>query len=101
MKLGAPKFILPFFFITQPEILSFSSAAFMPFIIASVGFIALSAGIQSGWGWWQQTLMILLSAAILIFPKSTFVWIPIIAVLIFIPMIWRQHSKAIGPVVSN
>jgi len=63
MKLGAPKFILPFIFIMEPEILSFSSKGIVPFIISGVGFAALSAGIQSGWGWWQQLLLIALSVA--------------------------------------
>jgi len=95
MKLGAPKFILPFFFIAQPQILSFSSGALIPFFIASVGFIALSAGIQSGWGWWQQGLMLFLSAVILFIPESSFVWSPVAAVVILLPILWKRYSKTV------
>jgi TRAP transporter 4TM/12TM fusion protein len=97
MKLGSPKFILPFFFISQPAILSFVHKGIIPFIIASVGFVALSAGIQSGWGWWQQALLLALSAVILIFPHSSLVWVPVVVVLMVLPILWKRYSKTVTP----
>ena len=97
MKLGAQMFILPFIFVMEPGILSFSSKGIVPFIISSIGFLALAAGIQSRWGWWQQLLLIVLSVAIFL-PlaltyKLFFAGITLIALLI----LWKRYADKVKP----
>jgi len=97
MKLGVPKFILPFIFIMEPGILSFSSKGIVPFIISSIGFAILSAGIQSGWGWWQQLLLIVLSVAIFLPLKLTFkLFFAGIALIAFFIM-FRAYADRVKP----
>lgn len=99
IKLGIPKFILPFFFISYPEILSLSPQGFTAFLIASIGFMALSAGIQSGWGVWQQVLLIALAVMILTFPTGLYLWISIFITVIVFPILWKTYSGRVRPKV--
>lgn len=97
MKLGAPKFILPFIFIMEPEILSFSSKGIVPFIISGVGFAALSAGIQSGWGWWQQLLLIALSIATFLSSAITYKLFFAGITLIALCILWKRYDHKVKP----
>jgi TRAP-type uncharacterized transport system fused permease subunit len=98
MKLGSPKFIMPFYFISYPAILSFSPKGFIAFFIAGVGFVALSAGIQSAWGWWQQGLLIVLGAVLLLSPPGALVWVLITVTLVAFPLMWKRYSNQVVPV---
>ncbi len=46
MKLGASKYILPFYFIYHPEILEFNMSGLYYFFISSVGLIGITVGLQ-------------------------------------------------------
>ena len=100
MKLGAPKFILPFFFISYPAILSFSIDGLIAFIIAGVGFMALSAGLQSNWGWRQRILLLILAVAILLSPSGIWDWlfVPVTVVIFF--FLWKYNERRITPVLA-
>ena len=91
---------MPFYFISYPAILSFSLKGFVAFFIASVGFVALSAGIQSAWGWWQQILLIVLGAVLLLSPPGALVWIMVAITLVAFPLMWRRYSDKVVPVTA-
>jgi TRAP-type uncharacterized transport system fused permease subunit len=93
MKLGAPKFILPFFFISYPEILSFTFEGFVAFLIATVGFITLSAGIQSEWGFFPQMAMIVLSCIVLFVPAGFYLWVSMVVTIVLFPIFWKRYAK--------
>jgi TRAP-type uncharacterized transport system fused permease subunit len=94
IKLGLPKFILPFIFITQPKLLSFSLSGVGPFVLSSLGFIALSAGIQSGWGYWQQALLMVLGAGVFIL-TGYYSWACAILILLIFPVLWAKYNKLV------
>ena len=50
MKIGVGIFILPFVFVTQPDILAFSSATPLAALIVLIGLIAITLGIHGPWG---------------------------------------------------
>lgn len=93
MKLGAPKFILPFIFITYPAILSFTPSGFEMFLISGVGFAALCAGLQSGWVWWQRGAMLLLGVLILCPTATWLLWVLLIITLILFPLLWHVNYR--------
>lgn len=96
MKLGFPKFIMPFMFIAYSKMLSFSLGGFYVFILGAVAFCALSAGIQSGWGWWQQGLLIIISAVAL-YPTPAYVtWTAVGILAVIFPVMWWKCSSKIA-----
>lgn len=97
MKLGSPKFIMPFLFVAYPAILSFTGTGFVTFLIFGIAFCALSAGIQSGWGWWQQLLLLALGALAIAFPVSSIVWICTAATVIVLPILWKYYAGRVVP----
>jgi TRAP-type uncharacterized transport system fused permease subunit len=97
MKLGSPKFIMPFLFVAYPAILSFSGTGFLTFLIFGIAFCALSAGIQSGWGWWQQILLLALAALAIAFPVSIIAWICTAATVVVLPILWRHYAGRVVP----
>jgi len=97
MKLALPKFIMPFLFISYPSILSFNWEGFIVFIIAGVGFMALSAGIQSGWGWWQQILLIILGVVILFIPAGKLIWIFVLVTIVIFFILWNRFADSVVP----
>jgi TRAP transporter 4TM/12TM fusion protein len=92
MKLGLPKFIMPFIFITYPAILSFTIDGFMAFIIAGIGFIALSAGIQSAWGYGPRILMSILGIILIFVPMKNFTWIMVAVTVLLFLVFWRRFK---------
>jgi TRAP transporter 4TM/12TM fusion protein len=98
MKLGSPKFIMPFLFVAYPSILSFSAKGLQNFIVFGIAFCALSAGIQSGWGWWQQILLLFLGALPFLIPVSYIAWICAIVTIVVLPLLWRTYSSRVSPV---
>ena len=97
IKLGAPKFILPFIFVSYPEILSFSWDGFVVFFISSVGFIALSAAIQSNWGWQRRGILLVLAILTLFSPNRPLVWILVVVTAVLFIAFWRQIKGTSSP----
>ena len=95
IKLGFPKFILPFFFVACPSILSLSWEGFQAFLVASAGFVAISAGIQSDWGGWRRGLLILLGATILVIPSGIMGWTLTVVTAGLVAVFWRQFKDKI------
>lgn len=93
MKLGAPKFILPFIFVTYPAILSFTPAGLEVFLISGVGFVALCAGLQSGWVWWQRVAMLVLGTLILCPTAAWLLWVLLAITVVLFPVLWRLNSR--------
>jgi len=101
MKLGSPKFIMPFIFVTYPTILNFNIEGFVVFIISGLGFLALSAGIQSGWGWWQQLLLTTLGVLTILLPNiSTSLALGSLS-LILLVIFWRLYADRVVPTPSE
>jgi len=97
MKLGFPKFILPFVFVTQPGILEFNLEGFGLFISAFFGFAGLSAAIQSGYGWWQQILLFILGIACILIENLLIGILICTVTLIVLYFMWKKYSdKAIA-----
>ncbi len=97
MKLGFPKFILPFFFVSYSSILSLSLEGFWAFLLASIGFIAISAGFQSGWGKWPQAVLLILGTAILIIPSGFAGWALALLTAVLVVLMWRRFGGKIKP----
>ena len=97
MKLGSPKFIMPFLFVAYPSILSFSAKGFHTFFVFGIAFCALSAGIQSGWGWWQQILLLALGAVPFIIPVNYVAWICAAATVVVLPLLWKIYAGRVVP----
>ncbi len=93
MKLGAPKFILPFIFITYPDILRFDLAGLEVFLISGVGFAAVCAGLQSGWVWWQRGAMLVLGTLILCPTATWLLWVLLAITLVLFPVLWRMNYR--------
>lgn len=93
MKLGAPKFILPFIFITYPDILRFDLAGLEVFLISGVGFAALCAGLQSGWVWWQRLAMLVLGALILCPTATWLLWVLLAITVVLFPLLWHMNYR--------
>ncbi|MEW5913458.1 MAG: TRAP transporter fused permease subunit [Thermodesulfobacteriota bacterium] len=93
MKLGIPKFLLPFIFVTYPDILKFTPGGFLVFLISGVGFAALCAGLQSGWVWWQRGIMLVLGTLILV-PTATWLdWALLSITVVVFPLLWRMNYR--------
>ena len=95
MKLGLPKFIMPYIFIAYPSILSLTWEGFVAFFIASVGFAALSAGIQSGWGYIPQIILTVLGFAVLFIPAHGAVWFFVVPTAILMIVFWRRYNPKV------
>lgn len=93
MKLGAPKFILPFIFITYPDILTFTPAGLEMFLISGVGFAALCAGLQSGWVWWQRVAMLVLGVLILCPTAAWLLWVLLAITVVLFPLLWHVNYR--------
>ena len=99
MKLGFPKFILPLVFITQPEILEFNFLGFQHFIIAFVGFIAVSAGIQSGYGVLPQAILMCLGLITIFIKSVTLSLLPMVVTILL--LIFYVRKRSLKPVRSK
>jgi TRAP transporter 4TM/12TM fusion protein len=93
MKIGNPKFLLPFIFILKPELLTFSLKGLTAFIICIIGFGALSAALQSGWGRWRQTLLFLLSIGTLFAANEMLTYLLAAVTVILFTLFWKFHSE--------
>ena len=97
MKLGAPKFILPFLFVTYPSIITLTFEGFLTFILTGIGSFALSAGMQSGWGWWQQGILFALGIAIIISPLGIVAWVIALITVVLMTVLWRKYADKVVP----
>lgn len=65
MKLGLPIFILPYFFVSYPELLTFSGAGLKSFVMALAGLLALASSLQALWSFKLRIILALLGLIIL------------------------------------
>jgi len=94
MKLGFPKFILPVVFITRPDILKFNLMGITAFCVCCVSFLALSAGIQSGWGLWQQAILFALGFYLL-FATTSYMWITMVITILVFCIMWIKYNQRV------
>lgn len=99
MRIGSPLFILPFVFMTRPELLALSSATPLAIVITLVGMIGITMGLNlplSGWqGTVKRVIYIALGGIGLFYPIESvaFPCLGIVLVFFIIEMLRMSKGK--------
>lgn len=72
MKLGIPIFILPYFFVSYPDLLTLTANGFLDFTLALCGLLALAGALQAPWSKLTRAVLMVIGCAILFVPLAWF-----------------------------
>ena len=99
MRIGSPLFVLPFVFMTRPELLALSSATPLAIVITLVGMIGITMGLNlplSGWqGTVKRVIYVVLAGVGLFHPNEAvaFPCLGIVLVFFIMEMIRMSREK--------